>query len=76
MEYKMNSDLNLYIIALVVILVLVQTLFHFRKTTRSLIIPSTGKAITWTLDRCNRLLHVMLMSPVKARSGASKNAQE
>jgi hypothetical protein len=72
----MNSDLNLYITALVVGLVLIQTLFHFRKTTRSLIVSSTGKAVAWTLDRFNRLLHVMLMSPVKVRSSANKNTQE
>lgn len=72
----MNSDLNLYVIALVVVLVLLQTLFHFRKRTRSLIISSIGTVIAWTFDRCNRLLHVMLMSPAKARSGAQKGGQE
>lgn len=46
----MNSDLNLYVSALVLAMVLVQTLFHFRKATRSLIIGSAGKAIAWTLS--------------------------
>lgn len=69
----MNSDLHLYVSALVLTMVLVQTLFHFRKATRSLIIASTGKLIAWTLDRGNRLLHVMLMSPTKARHAGAKN---
>lgn len=72
----MNSDLNLYVSAVVLAMVLLQTLFHFRKATRSLIIGSASKAIAWTLDRGNRLLHIMLMSPAKARPGAGKNTQE
>lgn len=68
----MNSDLQLYVSALVLATVLVQTLFHFRKATRSLIVASTGKAIVWTLDRGNRLLHIMLMSPVKDRPDAAR----
>ena len=76
MDKKMNSDLNFYISAFVLGLVLVQTLFHFRKSTRNVIVSSASKAITWTLDRFNRLLHVMLMSPVKANSNASKTTKE
>ena len=76
MDKKMNSDLNFYISAFVLGLVLVQTLFHFRKSTRNVIVSSTGKAIAWTLDRFNRVLHVMLMSPVKNRSNTNKNGQE
>ena len=72
----MNSDLNFYISAFVLGLVLVQTLFHFRKSTRNVIVSGTGKAIAWTLDRFNRLLHVMLMSPVKNRSNTNKKGQE
>ena len=72
----MNSDLHLYVSALVLATVLVQTLFHFRKATRSLIIASTGKAIAWTLGCGNRLLHIMLMSPAKARPGATPNAEK
>ncbi|MCG2576361.1 hypothetical protein LZ012_05070 [Dechloromonas sp. XY25] len=45
----MNSDLNLYVSAVVLAMVLVQTLFHFRKETRNLIITSAGKALAWTL---------------------------
>jgi len=69
----MNSDLPTYVTYLVIIMVvtmvLIQTLFHFRKATRSLIISSSSKAIAWILDRFDRLLHVMLMSPVKNRPG-------
>jgi hypothetical protein len=72
----MNSDLNLYVSAVVLAMVLVQTLFHFRKETRNLIVASAGKAIAWTLDRGNRLLHIMLMSPEKARPGATRNAEQ
>ena len=72
----MNSDLNFYISAFVLGLVLVQTLFHFRKSTRNVIVSSASKAIAWTLDRFNRLLHVMLMSPVKANSNASRVTKE
>jgi len=72
----MNSDLNLYVSGLVLAVVLVQTLFHFRKATRNLIVSSAGKAAAWTLDRCNRLLHVMLMSPANARPGADKNTSK
>lgn len=72
----MNSDLNFYVSGLVLAMVLIQTLFHFRKATRNLIISSTGKAVAWTLDRCNRLLHVMLMSPANARPGADKTTQK
>lgn len=76
----MNSDLHLYVthlvIVMVVTMILVQTLFHFRKATRDLIISGSGKAIAWTLDRCNRLLHVMLMSPANARPGADKTTQK
>ncbi|WP_295003993.1 hypothetical protein [uncultured Dechloromonas sp.] len=76
----MNSDLHLYVthlvIVMVVTMILVQTLFHFRKATRDLIISGSGKAIAWTLDRCNRLLHIMLMSPVKARPGSRQNTPE
>ena len=72
----MNSDLNLYVSAVVLAMVLVQTLFHFRKATRSLIIAGAGKAIAWTLGCGNRLLHIMLMSPTKARPGAGKTAQD
>ena len=79
-EHTMNSDLHLYVthlvIGMVVTMILVQTLFHFRKATRNLIISSGAKAIAWTLDRCNRLLHVMLMSPEKARPGARQNTPE
>lgn len=69
----MNSDLNLYVSGLVLAVVLVQTLFHFRKATRNLLISGTGKTINWVLDRCNRVLHVMLMSPADARPSATKN---
>lgn len=76
----MNSDLPTYVthlvIVMVVTMVLIQTLFHFRKTTRNLIISSTGKAVAWTLDRFNRLLHVMLMSPVKDRAGSGQKTKE
>ncbi len=76
----MNSDLPTYVtqlvIVMVVTMVLIQTLFHFRKATRNLIISSTGKAVAWTLDRFNRLLHVMLMSPVKDRSGSRQKTTE
>lgn len=76
----MNSDLHTYVthlvIVMVVTMILVQTLFHFRKATRKLIIASSSKAVAWTLDRCNRLLHVMLMSPTKARPGARRNTAE
>lgn len=72
----MNSDLNLYVSAVVLAMVLVQTLFHFRKATRNLIIASAGKAIAWTLDCGNRLLHIMLMSPEKARTGADRNTDK
>lgn len=72
----MNSDLNLYVSAVVLAMVLVQTLFHFRKETRSLIVASTGKAIAWALDCGNRLLHAMLMSPRDARPAASKAAEK
>jgi hypothetical protein len=76
MDKKMNSDLNFYISAFVLGLVLVQTLFHFRKSTRKAVVSGTSKAIAWTLDRFNRVLHVMLMSPVKNRSNTNKNGQE
>lgn len=72
----MNSDLNLYVSAVVLAMVLLQTLFHFRKATRNLIIASAGKAIAWTLACGNRLLHIMLMSPVKAQPGKSENTQK
>lgn len=75
----MNSDLPTYatnlVIVMVVTMVLVQTLFHFRKATRKLIVSSCSRAIAWTLDRFNRLLHIMLMSPVNARPGDNKNTQ-
>ena len=72
-EQHMNSDLHLYVSAVVLAMVLVQTLFHFRKETRSLIIAGTGKAIASALDCGNRLLHVMLMTPKNARPGATGN---
>lgn len=72
----MNSDLNLYVIALVIALVLLQTLFHFRKSTRNLIFSQASKATTWTLKRFNRLLHTMLMSPVKTRPDVTKGNQK
>ncbi|HLO62283.1 MAG TPA: hypothetical protein VK165_04885 [Azonexus sp.] len=72
----MNSDLNLYVSAVVLAMVLVQTLLHFRKETRNLIVASTGKAIAWALECGNRLLHVMLMSPKNARPGAAQNAEK
>lgn len=79
-EYTMNSDLHTYVthlvIVMVVTMILVQTLFHFRKATRQLIISGSSKAIAWTLDRGNRLLHVMLMSPLKARPGSRQNTPE
>ncbi|MDE2440212.1 MAG: hypothetical protein KGP14_04235 [Betaproteobacteria bacterium] len=72
----MNSDLNLYVSAVVLAMVLVQTLFHFRKETRSLIITCAGKAIAWTLDCGNRLLHVMLTPPKNAHPGAARNPEK
>ena len=72
----MNNDLSLYTIALVIALVLLQTLFHFSKPTRSWIISGTRKVVAAALNLGNRFLHFFLMSPVKARANASKNSQE
>ena len=76
----MNSDLHSYVthlvIVMVVTMILVQTLFHFRKATRKLILSGGSKLIAWTLDRGNRLLHIMLMSPVEARPGTRQDTPE
>lgn len=72
----MNNNLSLYTIALVITLVLLQTLFHFNKPTRNWIISSTHKFVAATLNLGNRFLHFFLMSPVKARANTTKNSQE
>lgn len=61
----MNNALTPYEIALIVALVIVQVRIHTSKATRERIIAATRKALLWTLNRGDRFLHALLMSPVK-----------